>query len=113
MAEVLQFPRGAVILLTSGSYSDAQTNGLLVLLQDCSLPALAQRFAEEERARLKANPDDSRLWDCESPEDFGGWLIAQGIAMPVDYTEVHTHEGLSWEREFNVPEYDEEEEASV
>lgn len=97
----LKFPRGSVIVMTVGSYSDYRIAGLLVALVDCDLPALARDFAAEERARLKNAV--SECCDVETTSDFPAWLIAKGHCMQADHSLVHLGDVEDWEDEFGVP----------
>lgn len=100
-SDLLKYPRGSVIEFSSGEYSDYRTVGIVVTLKDCDLPALAQAFAEQERAEIAARGDTS--WGRERLDGFPAWLIAHGYAMPVEAAAVHLGGYSEWEPEFGVP----------
>lgn len=107
MADTLKYPKGSIIVMTTGAYSDYSITGFLVAVEDCDLPALAQAFAAEERARIKAGKG-ARSWrGKEDLDDFPSWLVAKGHCMPVAYNSVHLGDYSDWEREFGVPETEE------
>ena len=100
----LKFSRGAIIIFTSGCYSDFGLSGFLVAVKDCDLPALAKEYAKQEKEAIKARKGGD--WENASPDQFPSWLVANGHAMSVDASTVHLGDYSEWEPEFGVPDGD-------
>ena len=90
---VLKYPKGSVMVFTTGSYSDYGIRGFLVAIQDCDLPRLAQEMA---------NGKDAYMDDDARPDNFPSWLVAKGYALPIDHSEVHLGEYSDWANGFGV-----------
>lgn len=101
MHPVLKYTKGSVIVFTTGEYSDYRVTAFLVAIQDLDLPALAQQMT----AGKYRGDDDADV------NDFAGWLIANGHAMPVDHSLVHLGD-YGWGDEFGIKLPDEPEETS-
>lgn len=81
MDRTLNYPKGSILVLTSGEYSDYGMVGYVVTVEDCDLRALAQEY---RNAHKPANQ-----WDRPDPDGFVAWLVVNGYAMPVDASTVH------------------------
>jgi len=95
MSDTLKYQRGTPLVFTAGEYSDFRTCGYLVTIKDCDLPALAQAYCAEAKAK-----DGGWYTDLG---DFASWLVAQGHAMPMAVQEVHLGAYGTFETEFGVP----------
>ena len=93
MDRIMNYPRGSVMVFTSGEYSDYRTSGFLVAVQDCNLPVLAQKMANGKGAHIDQDAN---------PDNFPSWLIANGYAMPVDHSLIHLGEYRRWSDQFGV-----------
>ena len=91
--KILIYPRGAIIVFTSGEYSDFGIVGLVVAIQDCNLPELAQKMANGKVQYVDSDADS---------DNFAAWLIANGYAMPVDHSTVHVGDYSDWNKNFGV-----------
>jgi hypothetical protein len=100
MTDTLRYPKGSIMVMTTGEYSDFRVCGFLVAVQDCDLPALAQAFHAERMAELEA--EGNADWDTPDPNDFPSWLVAKGHAMPVDAHEIHLGGYGEFEPEFGT-----------
>jgi hypothetical protein len=89
----LFYPRGTVLLMSSGEYSDYAYVGQLVTIKDCDLPKLAQ----ECRDTFKKEEGGWR--DEADANDFPSWLVANGYAVPLECSEVHVGSYGRWSRE--------------
>lgn len=69
------YHKGAVILVTDGSYSDYCVQDLLVVINEFNLP---ERITEWRNAEKRYS----------SGRDFCTYLVAKEFAIPVDYTEI-------------------------
>ena len=94
---ILKFPRGTVIQFTTGAYSDFQTAGLIVAVEEIDLPALA--------GQMRAEFKPKHQWDNCDRDEFAAWLIAKGFAMPVAVSEVHLGD-YGWSEELGGEEDD-------
>ena len=81
------------MVFTIGEYSDYRTSGFLVAIQDCDLPALAQKMANGKIPYSDPGAD---------PDNFPSWLIANGYAMPVEHSLIHLGDYGGWSDEFGV-----------
>lgn len=81
MDNTLIYPKGSILTLSSGEYSDYGIVGILVTVKDCDLRTLA--------AEYKASHRPKNQWDKPDPDGFVAWLVVHGHAMPVDASEVH------------------------
>ena len=94
MKEILKFSKGSIIVFTEGCYSDFGICGYLVSVVDLDLIKLAAQFRKEFVA------DKETPWrDVAESRDFPSWLVAQGLAMPVDYSQVHVGDYGDWSGE--------------
>lgn len=91
MGELLKYPRGSILVMTTGAYSDYHIVGFLVAVADLDLPKLAQQYVGE-------NPKDNDQYE------FPTWLVSRGLAMPVENSEIHLGEYGEWAEEFGVRE---------
>lgn len=95
----LIYPRGTCLVFTTGEYSDFGLRGILVTIQDCDLPKLAQIYAVKERRKaIKAKT----AWFNLEITDFPSWLVSEGYAMPADAQTVHLGSYGRFENEFGV-----------
>jgi excisionase family DNA binding protein len=63
MAKTLAYPKGSVIVFSSGRYSDYGLIAFVVAVADLDLPALAKEYVAEDAAK----PEDKRGWDHDEP----------------------------------------------
>lgn len=98
MTGILIYPRGSVLVFTSGEYSDFSMRGHIIAATDLDLPLLARQFALEERAMVAK---ETILG--EDMADFSGWLVSRGLALPLEISVVHLGSYPDWEPEFCVP----------
>lgn len=81
---MISHKQGEFIGLSSGEYSDYSFNGLYRALVDIDLADCATRYYESA---------PTYEWDKDqkdaSGHGFGAWLIANGMAEEIDYSEVH------------------------
>lgn len=75
---ILKYPRGSVIVLTSGAYSNFGIDGLIVAAVDLDFSALAKQYVS------KGDSGESKDY-----YGFTAWLISSGYAMPVEHSQVH------------------------
>jgi hypothetical protein len=75
--EILNYRKGQVIVFTTGCYSDYSLSGFIVAIEDIDLRGRKDEFL--------ASRDPT--WN-DGPE-FVSWLVAQGLAMPVEHSLVH------------------------
>lgn len=52
----LQYPKGSIMVFTTGEYSDFGMAGFLVTIKDCDLPALAQAYDKEQIMLIRLAP---------------------------------------------------------
>jgi hypothetical protein len=88
------YPKGTPITFTSGCYSDFGIHGQLVTIEDCDLPALAKLYDREDREKKGENYYSANF------DEFLGWLVAKGLAMPMAGEIVHLGEYGEWDAEF-------------
>ena len=77
MNEILDYRKGQVIVFTTGCYSDYSLAGFVVAIEDIDLSAKRDEFLD----------GGEPTWD--SADEFVSWLIAKGLAMPVEHSLVH------------------------
>lgn len=98
--DALKFLRGAIIIFTTGCYSDFGISGFLVAVKDCDLPELAKEYVKQENKAIRERKCEGL--DLASPGQFCSCLVANGHAMPVDASTVHLGDYDEWEPEFGV-----------
>jgi hypothetical protein len=76
--KILNYRKGQIIVFISGCYSDYSLSGFVVAIEDIDLRGRKDEFLVGR---------NHQLWD-EGPE-FVSWLIAKGLAMPVEDSLVH------------------------
>lgn len=77
MSKPLQFKKGDVLVFTTGAYSDFALSGFLVAIENLDLPELAKEFV-----------GDRKMYEFDN-DQFAGWLITKGKAMPCEHNVVH------------------------
>lgn len=77
MSKPLQFKKGDVLVFTTGSYSDYQLLAFLVAIEPLDLPELGKEFV------------GARKTYTYGLDEFAGWLIAKGKALPCEHNSVH------------------------
>jgi hypothetical protein len=77
MDEILNYRKGQIIVFTVGSYSSYRLNGFVVAIEDIDLRAKRDEFLD----------GGEPTWD--SADEFVSWLIAKGLAMPVEHSLVY------------------------
>lgn len=75
------YPKGTILLLEEGEYSDFGYVAHLVTLQDLDVREAIDRFKEQYEA------EDS--WDTPRPSSFVAWLIATQQCAPLVCQTLH------------------------
>lgn len=81
MIDTLIYPKGTVLLLEEGEYSDRSYCGHLVTVRDLNLREAGASYAEQYKAEDE--------YDRPDPSGFVAWLVAEQFAMPLDHSEAH------------------------
>ncbi len=88
----LKVSRGEIITFTSGEYSDFGVCGYLVFTQDVDLAKFAQKH-------FSGKP---QYGDHSSAKGLPSYLVAEGLAMPVDKRDIHIGCYEDFNSEFGV-----------